>query len=232
MRNLVFIPARSGSKGIKNKNLSIVNNKSLIDYTFEFAHKIKKKYKNFDILLSTDSKTILRKTKKFNYYYNYIRPKSLSGDKSLVIDAILHGVSWYEQNFEKIENVLMLQPTNPYRIFKDFDNLYNDFLKNSYSSYVSVIKMKEHPSECIYYNKNKWNYIVNPIKKSYGRQSYDPNYFFIDGSYYLSNKKFLKKNKSFFVKKNTKFFQLSHNYPFDIDDKNDLNLIKSFKFLK
>ena len=71
--------------------------------------------------------------------------------------------------------------------------------------------MKEHPSECIYYNKNKWNYIVNPIKKSYGRQSYDPNYFFIDGSYYLSKKKFLQKNKSFFVKKDTKFFQLSHN---------------------
>ena len=60
----------------------------------------------------------------------------------------------------------------------------------------------------------------------------NPNYFFIDGSYYLSKKKFLEKNKSFLVKKNTKFFQLSHNFPFDIDDKNDLNLIKSFKFLK
>ena len=232
MKNLVFIPARSGSKGIKNKNLSIVNNKSLIDYTLEFAYKIKKKYNNFDILLSTDSKKILRKTEKYNYKYKYIRPKSLSGDKSLVINAILHGISWYEKNIEDIENVLMLQPTNPYRIFKDFDNLYNKFLKNSYSTYVSVIKMKEHPSECIYYSKNKWNYIINPKKKSYGRQSYDPNYFFIDGSYYLSKKKFLQKNKSFLVKKNTKFFQLSHNYPFDIDEKNDLNLIKSFKLLK
>lgn len=232
MRNLVFIPARSGSKGIKNKNLSIVNNKSLIDYTLEFAYKIKKKYKNFDILLSTDSKKILRKTKKYKYKHNYIRPKYLSGDKSLVIEAILHGINWYEQNIENIDYVLMLQPTNPYRVFKDFSRLYSEFSKNPHRPYVSVIKMKEHPSECIYYNENKWNYIINPNKKSYGRQSYDHNYFFIDGSYYLSKKKFLEKNKSFLIKKNTKFFQLSHNYPFDIDEKNDLKLIKSFKFLK
>lgn len=232
MKNLVFIPARSGSKGIKNKNLSVINNKSLIDYTFEFAIKIKKKYKNFDILLSTDSKTILKKTEKFKYNYNYIRPKSLSGDRSLVIDAILHGIKWYELNLEKIDNVLMLQPTNPYRIYKDFETLFNQFTKKKYSSYVSVIKMKEHPFECIYYYKNKWDYIVSSKKKLFGRQSYDPNYFFIDGSYYLSKKNFLQKHKSFLVKNHTSFFKLSHNYPFDIDDKNDLNLVKSFKFLK
>ena len=39
----------------------------------------------------------------------------------------------------------MLQPTNPYRIYKDFETLFNQFTKKEYSSYVSVIKMKEHP---------------------------------------------------------------------------------------
>ncbi len=232
MKNLIFIPARSGSKGIKNKNLSVINNKSLIDYSFDFANKIKRKYKNFDILFSTDSEKILNKTLKFNYNYKYLRPKYLSKDKSLVIDAILHGAAWYETDQEKVENIIMLQPTNPYRLFKDYENLYTKFLKNKKYPIVSVIKMKEHPSECIIIKKNEWQYLVESDKKFYGRQSYDNNYFFIDGSFYISSLKFLKKNKSFIVKNQTNFFELSHNYPFDIDEKNDLNLIKSFKFLR
>ena len=126
----------------------------------------------------------------------------------------------------------MLQPTNPYRNFKDFEKFFKKYLDNNYNSYVSVIKMKEHPSECIHYYKDKWKYLLKPPINSKGRQSYDPNFFFIDGSFYLSNKKFLFKNRSFLVKNKTSFFELSHNYPFDIDTKKDLDLIKSFKFLK
>ena len=232
MRNLVFIPARSGSKGIKNKNLSIINNKSLVEYTLEFALKIKKKFKNFDILLSTDSRKIFSITKEYDYDLNYFRPKTLSGDKSLVIDAILHGVEWYESNHCKIQNVLMLQPTNPYRKFKDFTNLIKQFSILNQLPIVSVIKMKEHPNECVICKNKKWEYLIKPKKNNYGRQSYHQNYFFIDGSYYMSNLDFLKKNKSFLVENITSFFELSHNFPFDIDDKNDLELIRSFKFLK
>ena len=41
-----FIPARSGSKGIKNKNIIKLNNKPLIAHSIEHAKKIKKNYKN------------------------------------------------------------------------------------------------------------------------------------------------------------------------------------------
>ena len=126
----------------------------------------------------------------------------------------------------------MLQPTNPYRKLKDLENIIKKFYNLDQLPIVSVIKMKEHPSECIIYKNKKWEYLIKNKKKYYGRQSYSQNYFFIDGSYYLSNLDFLKKNKSFLVQNNTSFFELSHNFPFDIDDKNDLALIRSFKFLK
>ena len=157
-----------------------------------------KKIKNFDILLSTDSKKNFKKTEKFKYNYNYIRPKSLSGDRSLVIDAILHGIKWYELNLEKIDNVLMLQPTNPYRIYKDFETLFNQFTKKEYSSYVSVIKMKEHPSECIYYYKNKWDYIVSS-KKNYSEDNHMTQTIFLLMEVIIYQKKIFYKNISHFL---------------------------------
>ena len=73
----------------------------MIDYTLDFAYKILKNYKNLDILISSDSKKILNRCKSYGYNYDYNRPTYLAKDNSLVIDSILHGVTWYESNYQK-----------------------------------------------------------------------------------------------------------------------------------
>ena len=50
MKLLIFIPARSGSKGIKNKNFIKLNGKPLVDYTFNFAKKLIEGKKNFSVI--------------------------------------------------------------------------------------------------------------------------------------------------------------------------------------
>ena len=76
MKILAFIPARSGSKRLKNKNLKIFNGKPLIYYSL----KIGKKTKTITPFVSTDSKKILNYAKKQGMRFNYLRPKSISGD--------------------------------------------------------------------------------------------------------------------------------------------------------
>ena len=49
---LCIIPARSGSKGIKNKNIVKLKKKPLIQYTIDVAKKLKK---HCEIVVSTDS---------------------------------------------------------------------------------------------------------------------------------------------------------------------------------
>ena len=64
MKNKIicFIPARSGSKSIINKNLRKINRKTLLEITVEQAIKSKKFYK---IIVSSDSQKILNNVKKF-----------------------------------------------------------------------------------------------------------------------------------------------------------------------
>jgi len=93
---------------------------------------------------------------------------------------------------------------------------------------VSVTQMKEHPYECIKSNKEKWEYLQSSKKKITRRQNYPKNYFFIDGSIYLSKVSFLKKYNSFVVKNKTKLFKLSQYPSVDIDEIIDLKIAKLF----
>ena len=94
MKILCTICARKGSKGLKNKNLLKINNKTLIQHTYEIA----KKTKLFDkIIITTDYKNILTKYKFFDLSIK--RPKKFANDKSSKIDAIKHALIVSENKF-------------------------------------------------------------------------------------------------------------------------------------
>ena len=75
MKILGFIPARSGSKELKNKNLKKFNGKPLIYHTIS----ISKKFKTITTFVSTDSKKILNLAKNYGVKFNYLRPKKWQG---------------------------------------------------------------------------------------------------------------------------------------------------------
>ena len=75
MKNLIIIPARKGSKRIKNKNLLKVLNKPLITWTIDYAKKLEKK--KYEIVVSSDSNKIRKICEKKNnlnilFYYNQL----------------------------------------------------------------------------------------------------------------------------------------------------------------
>ena len=227
MKILIFIPARSGSKGIKNKNITKLNGKPLINYTLSFARKLTKE-KNFSVFLSTDSKKYLKYSSKKDLNYNYLRPKNISGDNSRIIDAVLHGLDWLATKNLYFDAVLLLQPTSPLRKTSETRKAINFFKKKKINSLVSVTKMKEHPFECIKSHGKKWEYLEKNKVKITKRQNYPNKYFFIDGSIYLSKVSFLKKYNSFVVKNKTKLFKLTQFPSIDIDQPVDLKISKLF----
>tara|TARA_B100001093_G_scaffold517235_1_gene598210 strand:+ start:533 stop:1225 length:693 start_codon:yes stop_codon:yes gene_type:complete len=225
MKILVFIPARSGSLGIKNKNLKKLGEKKLITYTFEISNKLSNS--NFRAFLSTDSNIIKKIGKTFGFKDKYLRPKKLSGSKANIIDAVFDGINYLEKKNEKFTHVLLLQPTSPFRTLQDIKKILNIFKKKKLESICSISRSINNP---IYYveqkKANKWTYYFKKNKKIFNRQQASKNFFILDGSIYLSSIKFLKKYMKFVVINKTFLFKPNNRFNIDIDENIDLEIAR------
>ena len=221
MKILAFIPARAKSKGIKNKNMTLLNNKPLIFYTLNILRKIKKDVFPF---ISTDSKSIKKYCEKFGFKNNYLRPKHLSEDHSSMLETLNHAIKWLEvKQGLKFDAVLLLQPTSPIRNLNDIKSAIYQFKRKKLKSLVSAIPMKEHPFSCVKFKRNKLSFLANNnVKNITNRQYYEKNFYFIDGSFYLVKIDFLVKNRNFLNEKHTKIFIQKMKWPIDIDEPEDL----------
>jgi CMP-N-acetylneuraminic acid synthetase len=218
MGNIAIILAREGSIRLKNKNRRKINGISLVDWSINFAKKI-----NFlnDIIVSSDDQKILKK-----YINNSIivinRPKFLSKKESSSEDAIIHAASEYEKKNRKIDSILLLQPTSPFRSLQAVNyafKKYNYFKKKK--SIISVSKSKNKSKKKYYIKGNNLTYLPSKNK----------NYYQIDGNFYIASLKFLKKYKSFFYKnKSHPIINKYKKFSVDIDTIDDFK--KAKKYLK
>ena len=86
---ICIIPARSGSKGLKNKNLKKVLNKRLIEYPIEYA--VNSKLVGTTIV-TTDSKKIADAARKAGAIVPFLRPKKISGDFATTEETLPHPI--------------------------------------------------------------------------------------------------------------------------------------------
>ena len=107
---LCFIPARSGSTRLKNKNLKKINNKTLVDITIDLAKK-SKIFNNKNIILSSDSSKILNIGKKYKIKC-LKRSKKNSRSISKADDAISETLKEISADYE---GIFILQVTSPLR---------------------------------------------------------------------------------------------------------------------
>ena len=191
MKILGVIPARSGSKAIKLKNIKVFNNKPLIYWTIKSA----KKSKLSKLIVSTDSKKI----KKISEYYGcevpFLRPKNISGDKTKGIEVIQHALNFYEKKkMEKFDAVMTLQPTCPFRITEDINKAIQIMKTKRADSVISLVDVEGfHPARMKYIVKGK---IKNPTfakNDNIPRQKLKKTYL-RSGLIYLVKTKLIKKN--------------------------------------
>ena len=221
---LGLILARSGSKGIKQKNISKLCGKPLIAWTINSALKSKRLT---DVILSTDSTTIAKIGKKFGADVPFIRPLKFSKDKSPSIDAIEHAIKWLRKKGKNYEFVVLLEPTSPLRDHNDIDLAINKVIKLKAQSLVSVSKaVALHPAYL--YKKTKTEKIkpFKTYKKKYiRRQDIEPVYF-MEGTIYISKVSTLLKKKTF-CHKNTLMYEVPKWKSLEIDDSLDLILVSA-----
>ena len=212
---VIIIPARRGSKRLKNKNELILGSKKLIEHTILFAKKL---VKNDCIILSTDSNKIKNIGKKLGILAPWIRPRYLSKDKIKSEKVVLHSVNWYEKKISKIKAILLLQPTTPFRNLNFFQKAIKTFFKDTRKNLVSVnlIKNKKKiKKEIIFKNK---------VLKSINKKKY-----MINGSLYLINLNQFKRTKKFVNTSSVGIPINGEKYQIDIDYLSDFKKAKKYE---
>ena len=112
MNVVTFIPARGGSKGIKNKNILKINKNPLIFYSIDISKKIKLINETY---VSSDSNKILKISKGLGAKI-IKRPKKISEDSSTDIEAFKHFyINYKKKNKKKIDLIVHLRATTPFR---------------------------------------------------------------------------------------------------------------------
>ena len=220
MKTLIIIPARSGSKGIENKNMMLLEGKPLIYYTIKEAKKL---FNNSSIHVSTDSLEIKAICNKYNLNIPFLRPKELSTDKSNIRDVILYSLSFFKSKNIYFDNILLLQPTSPLRKaihIKEAMGLYNDKL----DMVVSVTKTSSNPYYVLF-EENKDGFLVKCKKGNYTRRQDVPDVWEYNGAIYLINTKSLLK-KEIYNFSNVKKYVMNPEFSVDIDDDVDFELCK------
>lgn len=223
---ICIIPARKGSKAIKNKNIKIVKKKPLIQYTIDTAKKIGDEV---DICVSTDSNSVIKiiKKNKLNFYGK--RPKILAGDYAETYDVVKYEIKKYEKILKKkYKFILLLQPTCPIRDINKIKKAIKKIkLNKKLDSIISVTDVNaNHPNRMkIFKNNYLINYNKSKKEDMRPRQKL-PKVYIRSGSIYLTTRNSLFKNKSLVGKKCAGII-LGGYESLNIDTINDLNFFKS-----
>lgn len=141
---LALIPARAGSKRVKNKNIRDLGGKPLIAYTIEAALKSKLVTR---VVVSTDSPVIAAAAKKYGADVPFLRPKDLAGSGSTEYEFHRHALDWLKENEGyEADLIVNLYPTTPFRKSASIDRAIREMLANPKSeSLRSIRKCAEHP---------------------------------------------------------------------------------------
>jgi CMP-N-acetylneuraminic acid synthetase len=129
MEVLAIIPARSGSKSIKDKNIRKINGKPLMAYSID--HAIESKQIN-RVIVSTDSAKYAKVAKSFGAEVPFLRPQEISGDLSTDIEVFIHALNWLKINENYSPDICVhLRPTYPIRNVQDIDSMIDILINNS-----------------------------------------------------------------------------------------------------
>ena len=203
----IAITARQGSKRIKNKNKVLLNGKPLVQHTLEFANIALNRGLADSASIISDDDDILALSRNLALDVSYSRPDELSGDLTTTQETLKHWIDF--KGFSPDDNILLLQPTSPYRFINDLVRLKDHYLLSNQLIY-GVVSLPGKSSD--YFSESK-----SSLPES------DNKVYFIDGSYYYASVGRILSKSGLAVQQTDHFFVTSLPFPIDIDTQGDLD---------
>lgn len=215
MTYIAVIPARGGSKGVKNKNLQLVGGLSLVARAIISAQKTKKISK---IIVSTDSEVIAKEAIKYGAEIHLRRPETASDNaktidvlKDVFVDLNLIG-----------EVCILLQPTSPLREAEHISKCLNVYERmDKRGSVITATVCEHHPYKMVVKDYNDHYVPIRDLSDLETPRQKLPQALRINGAVYIISFNELIDNESFFVQP-IQFIEMEESASIDIDSYDDL----------
>ena len=215
-----IIPARGGSKGLKNKNIYPLLKKPLINYTI--MQSLNSKMINFTYVSTNDG--MISKIAKDCGSKVIKRPDSLSSDNSSSESAIIHALGEIKKDTGLVPDIVVfLQATSPLRLKNDIDNSIKQFINNDVDSLFSVTKISDLT---LWTNEAGWESLNFNYKNRLMRQDRPSNYI-ENGSIYIF-KPSLIKEKDNRIGGNIGAYEMEFWQTWEIDTMDEIDLVEFY----
>lgn len=212
-----IIPARKGSKGFPNKNMSNLLGMPLIEYSIIEAEKsliIDK------IIISTDSEEILKIALEHNLEMKGLRPDEFSSDTANLYDVIKYEITNHQLVEKGFVLIVLLQPTSPLRQSYMIDEALIKFIDKNQKSAVSVSEVEENLVFMRTIDEEGKLVKILDMESTIRRQDL-PKFYKVNGMIYI-NKISDIVNNYVSLNDNQSPIIISKEYNVDIDDSSDL----------
>ncbi|MDD4149897.1 MAG: N-acylneuraminate cytidylyltransferase [Bacteroidales bacterium] len=211
MSVISFVPIRSGSKSIKDKNIKLFYGKPLIYWVLS---SLQNAYQIDKIVVALDSQKYASIVNDFGFSKVEIfhRDTANSTDTSLTIDVVLE----YMANARlKDEDIFMIaQATSPLTTSNDFDSAVKQFVYSAKDSMLSCVKIKRF----------FWNTDGTPVNYDYKnrprRQDFDGSMYMENGAFYISRVSSVITEKNF-ISGGIEVYVMSENTALELDEPPD-----------
>ncbi len=223
MTSIAIIPARSGSKGLPDKNIKLLHDKPLLAYSIEVAEKSGL----FDCIhVSTDSERYEQIAREYGADVPFLRNEELSGDTAGSWDVVRWVLGQYAARGQRFDMVTLLQPTSPLREAEDIKQAYHLFEEKAADAVVSVCEMDHSP---LWSNTlpedGSMDGFLDQVADA-GRQQL-PTYYRINGAIYMLRAALLAEGAPGLYREGTYAYVMPKERSVDIDDALDFAIAET-----
>ena len=209
MKNIAIIPARSGSKGLEDKNIRIFNGKPLLAYSVEVA--IMSGLFN-EVFVSTDSEKYAEIGREYGAHVPFLRSPELSSDTASSWDAVKEALNCYEKIGATFHTIALLQ-------------------EKQANAVVSVCEVDHSPLWCNILPENgSMDRFLSKDLVTKGRQNLD-TYYRINGAIYLVNVPYLLSSQTIYDH-GCFAYKMDKRRSIDIDDLVDFQIAEYLDSLR
>lgn len=224
VKNLAIIPARSGSKGLKDKNIKLLNGKPLLAYSIEAA---KKSGLFHEIFVSTDSESYAEIAREWGASVPFLRSEELATDTASSWDVVKAAIKQYQAIGKKFDTVALLQPTSPLRTAEDITAGYVMMEEKAANAVVALCEVDHSPLWCNTLPEDlSLTDFINGDLVNTPRQKL-PRYYRINGALYIVKTEYLLGSGNLYSDKSFAII-MDKEHSVDIDDEMDFIIADSF----